>query len=117
MSQADCELGKVRLRINNSTENTWGRVEYCVHADSEGTDTEWRSVCDQIWGEKEAILVCRELGFGGQLIYYIPAELTCYRMVLQLQSQHWILVEAVVIKCSLTVMMMMTALMNVEYGQ
>ena len=59
--QAACDQGKVRLHINTLIENTYGRVEYC-------NDTEWRSVCGEMWGENEARVVCRELGFGGQLI-------------------------------------------------
>ena len=33
-----------------------GTVEYCVNG-------EWKAVCDSYWDDKEAFVVCRQLGY------------------------------------------------------
>ena len=38
-----------------------GRVEVC---DSTG---EWKAVCSDTWDEKEATVLCRQIGFAGNL--------------------------------------------------
>ena len=37
-----------------------GHVEVCDSGD-------WRTVCGDTWGEKEATVVCRQIGFAGNL--------------------------------------------------
>ena len=37
-----------------------GRVEVCQHG-------QWRTVCNDGWGNEEAEVVCRQLGFSGNL--------------------------------------------------
>lgn len=46
------------VRIVNSTSKYEGRVEVC----SNGT---WHPVCDSIWSNEDASVVCRQLGFSG----------------------------------------------------
>ena len=50
-----CTEGDVRLR--DGTNDSEGRVELCV----EGV---WGTVCDIGWGNPEAQVVCRQLGFS-----------------------------------------------------
>ena len=51
----NCEEGKVRLL--DGANNSSGRIEYCKH----GT---WGSVCSDGWGDRDARVVCRQLGFN-----------------------------------------------------
>lgn len=51
---AECNHGEVRLV--NSSVPTEGRVEVCVFSD-------WNSVCSNGWGDNDAKVVCRQLGY------------------------------------------------------
>ena len=49
----ECVTGDIRLV--NGVNNTDGRVEVCV-------DMQWASVCDNGWTNKDAEVVCNQLG-------------------------------------------------------
>ena len=54
-SQPECSSGDLRL-VGGERESE-GRVEICV----EGF---WGTVCDSGWDQREAVVVCRQNGFG-----------------------------------------------------
>jgi deleted-in-malignant-brain-tumors protein 1 len=51
----NCSLGDVRL-VDGMSEYE-GRVEICVGG-------QWGTVCDDSWGQQEALIVCRQLGYS-----------------------------------------------------
>ena len=53
-SQPECSSGDLRL-VGGERESE-GRVEICV-------EEFWGTVCDSGWDQKEALVVCREIGF------------------------------------------------------
>ena len=42
------------------TKEYGGRVEIC-------DDQTWKTVCDYRWGHKEAMVVCRQIGYTGNV--------------------------------------------------
>ena len=48
------------IRLANGRNKFEGRVEVCQGG-------QWRTVCDRDWGNEEARVVCRQLGFSGDL--------------------------------------------------
>ena len=48
------------IRLANGRNKFEGRVEVCQ-------DGQWKTVCDNGWGNSEATVVCRRLGFSGNL--------------------------------------------------
>ncbi|ORU95125.1 MAG: hypothetical protein A6F71_10755 [Cycloclasticus sp. symbiont of Poecilosclerida sp. M] len=47
------------LRLQDGTNLLEGRVEICM-------DGVWGSICDNLWDEFDAAVVCRQLGFSDQ---------------------------------------------------
>ena len=44
------------MRLRGGFSNTEGRVEICLN-------DEWGTVCDQMWDDTDAAVVCRQMGF------------------------------------------------------
>lgn len=58
-----CRDGDIRLvGGNNSNE---GEVKLCY-------DGEWRAVCDDRWDNREARVVCKQLGYSGEQNFLKP---------------------------------------------
>ena len=53
----DCNDGDVRLVDGDNYNVTAGRVEYCVGG-------RWGTVCNYLWGDPDAIVVCQQLGLN-----------------------------------------------------
>ena len=54
---AQCEHGAVRLNNTRTSNMLEGRVEVCVGGI-------WGTVCDDIWTDENARVVCRQLGYN-----------------------------------------------------
>ena len=54
--QQSCTNGTVRL-VNGSVDSTEGRVEVCANQ-------AWSTVNGSNWGDVEATIVCRQLGYS-----------------------------------------------------
>ena len=53
----DCTDDSIRLVDGDNYNATAGRVEYCVGG-------RWGTVCNYLWSEADAIVVCQQLGLN-----------------------------------------------------
>lgn len=58
----NCTSGEIRLADGRN--NYEGRVEVCY-------DGRWGTVCDDDWDDREAAVVCRQIGLTEQGLYSI----------------------------------------------
>ena len=62
------------IRLVGGKNKFEGRVEVCQ-------DGQWKTVCNDEWGDKEAQVVCRQLGFAedsrSKLLHNIKVALKC----------------------------------------
>ena len=67
----DCDTANA-LRLVGSTTPVQGRVEICLNS-------QWGTVCDNLWGTADAQVVCRQLGYSAN---GNNADSACYELVL-----------------------------------
>ena len=60
VSNTSCQTGKVRLEDGSVLSE--GRVELCHNG-------VWGTICDDLWDDREARVVCKLAGFGAESTY------------------------------------------------
>ena len=70
-NSSDCVNGGVQLVDGRSGYDYEGRVELCQ-------DGEWKTVCDENWGQQEAQVVCRQLGYPNSSNGMDLLKYSCY---------------------------------------
>ena len=62
------------VRLQNGTQPSNGRVEVCQNGI-------WGSVCNDMWDDRDASVVCRQLGYDAQGIATIHFNLLVVGMI------------------------------------
>ena len=70
--------GELRLVEGGVTGGLRGRVEICFGG-------RWGTVCDNNWGYREAVVVCRQLGFGSRG-RHLPKQDYDYNNIIMMSS-------------------------------
>ena len=72
MYVAPCQSGMIRITSSPGVVNlSVGHIEVCMNST-------WGSVCSEFWGNKDARVVCHQLGFstyGDNFIIFIYVEM------------------------------------------
>lgn len=61
--QCMCNHGEIRLVNGTQPSEGSGRVEICTCTHLQQYNCSWGMVCDDFWGERDAQVVCRQLGY------------------------------------------------------
>ena len=71
-AMTDCTYGDIRLR--DGANSLQGRVEICYNSN-------WGTVCDDLWSQYDANVACRQLGFRGSGKFISKTVVCIYRQL------------------------------------
>ena len=75
------------VRLENGTNKFEGRVEVCGRRNDENSTLIWKTVCNAGWDMNEAMVVCRQLEFSGNLTRMFGLSLIILYFVVNLLFQ------------------------------
>ena len=65
------------IRLEYGANKFEGQVEVCENRSASNTTLIWKTVCNAGWDMNEAMVVCRQLGFSGNLTRMFGLSLIC----------------------------------------